>query len=116
MLTLYHVSGTRSVRTLWLCYELGLDFELVSVDFSRAYRDGPHWRAISPAGKVPAIRDNELTLFESGAIQSYLLERYGAGRLQPLPGTIQSALLHQWCWLQRASAKRATLLLWWRGL
>lgn len=106
MLTLYHVSGTRSVRTLWLCYELELEFELVNIDFSRKYRDGPHWRAISPAGKVPALRDDELTLFESGAMQSYLLERYGAGRLQPPPGTTQSALLHQWCWFAEATLTR----------
>jgi len=85
MLTLYHVSGTRSVRSVWLCYELALEFELVSIDFSREYRDSDEWRSISPAGKVPALRDGELTMFESGAMQSYLLERYGEGRLQPRP-------------------------------
>ncbi len=106
MLTLYHVSGTRSVRSLWLCYELALDFELVSIDFSRDYRDTPEWRSISPAGKVPALRDGELTMFESGAMQSYLLERYGERRLQPAAGTAQSARFHQWCWFAEATLTR----------
>lgn len=106
MLTIYHVTGTRSVRTLWLCYELALEFDLVSIDFSREYRDTPEWRSISPAGKVPALRDGELTMFESGAMQSYLLERYGQGRLQPPPGTAQSARFHQWCWFAEATLTR----------
>lgn len=106
MLSVYHVRGTRSVRPLWLCYELELEVEVVSIDFSRAYRDTQEWRAISPAGKVPALRDGELTMFESGAMLSYLLERYGNGRLHPKPATVASAHFHQWCWFAEATLTR----------
>lgn len=106
MLTIYHVPGTRSVRPLWLCYELDLPVTVTLIDFSPAYRDSAEWRAISPAGKVPALRDGELVMFESGAMVDYLLERYGAGRLHPAPGTPESALHHQWCWFAESTLLR----------
>ena len=107
MLTIYHVPGTRSVRPLWLCYELGLDPAVERIDFSRTYRDAPEWRAISPAGKVPAMRDGYLTMFESGAMVDYLAERYDTAFLMhPRPGTTESAIYHQWCWFAESTLIR----------
>ena len=106
MLTIYHVPGTRSLRPIWLCYELGLPVEVAAIDFSPAYRNSAEWRAISPGGKVPVLRDGDLTMFESGAMVEYILERYGNGRLRPAPGTAESALHHQWCWFAEATLIR----------
>ena len=69
--------GTRSVRPIWLCHELELPVEIEPIDFAPAFRDSAQWRAISPAGKVPAMVDGDLTMFESGAMVDYILERYG---------------------------------------
>jgi glutathione S-transferase len=106
VLKIYHVKGTRSLRPIWLCYELSLPFEIVPIDFSPAFRNSPDWRAISPAGKVPAMTDEDMTMFESGAMVDYILERYGNGRLRPPLGTAQSALHHQWCWFSEATLIR----------
>jgi glutathione S-transferase len=105
-LKIYHVANTRSVRPIWLCFELGLEPEIVPVDFSPAYRDSPEWRAISPAGKVPVLQDGELTMVESGAMVDYILDRYGQGRLRPPAGTAARALHQQWCWFSEASLLR----------
>ena len=83
MLKIFHVPGTRSFRPIWLCYELDLSVDVEPIDFSSSFRDSNEWRAISPAGKVPAMIDGDLRMFESGAIVDYILERYGEGRLQP---------------------------------
>lgn len=106
VLKIYHVPGTRSVRPVWLCYELDLAVEVAPIDFSPSFRDSPEWRAISPAGKVPAMTDGDLTMFESGAMVDYILERYGEGRLRPAPGTAESAIHHQWCWFSEATLSR----------
>ena len=106
MLRIYHVQGTRSVRPIWLCYELDLPVEVAPIDFSPAYRNLPEWRAISPAGKVPAMTDGDMTMFESGAMIDYILERYGEGRLRPATGTAESAMHHQWCWFAEATLVR----------
>jgi glutathione S-transferase len=106
MLRIYHAPGTRSVRPIWLCFELGLTIEITPVDFSLAYRNTPEWRAISPAGKLPALTDGELTMFESGAMVDYILDRYGEGRLRPPAGTPARALCQQWCWFSEATLLR----------
>ena len=111
MITIYHVPRTRSARVLWLCEELGLPYDVVPVDFSPEYRKSPEWRRLNPIGKVPAMTDvdadgNRFTMIESGAMVHYLLERYGDGRLQPAPGTPESARFLQWSWFAEASLAR----------
>ncbi len=96
MIRIHHVPRTRSMRVIWLCEELGLAYEIVPVDFSPAYRSTPEWRALSPTGKVPAMEDDGFSMFESGAMVDYILERYGEGRLQPAQGTEASAHYRQW--------------------
>lgn len=111
MITIYHVPRTRSARVIWLCEELGLPYELVPVDFNPEYLKSAAWRRLNPIGKVPALTDVDaegkpFTMIESGAMVHYVLERYGEGRLQPAPGTPESALLLQWSWFAEASLAR----------
>jgi glutathione S-transferase len=106
MLTIYHAPGTRSIRVIWLCEELGVPYERVVVDFSPAYRASAEWRKLNPVGKVPALRDGDFTMFESGAMVEYILERYGHGRLRPPPGTRAAAMYFQWSWFAEATFAR----------
>lgn len=106
MIKIYHAPGTRSIRVIWLCEELELPYQIVPVDFSAAYRASPEWRALNPVGKLPVLSDEDFSMFESGAMVQYLLERYGAGRLQPRLGTRDSALYLQWCWFAEATFAR----------
>jgi len=103
---IYHVPGTRSVRVIWLCEELGIDYEAVPVDFSADYRASPEWRARNPVGKVPVLEDEGLVMFESGAMVQYILDRYGESRLQPPPGTPEHARYLQWSWFAEATFAR----------
>lgn len=96
MIKLYHSPLSRSVRVLWLLEELGLQYDLVTVDFTPEYLQSPAYRKIHPLGKVPAIEDGDLTMSESGAIVEYLVERYGDGRLAPPPGDIARGPFLQW--------------------
>lgn len=90
MLTVHHLNNSRSQRVLWLLEELGVPYEIV-----RYARDPktmlapPALRAIHPLGKSPVVTDDGRTFAESGAIVDYLVERYGAGRLAPPPGTTE---------------------------
>jgi glutathione S-transferase len=85
MLKIYHVTGTRSVRTLWLVKELGLAHTTVSMPFDPQVMHGEDYLRINPLGKVPTIDDEGFVLTESGAITQYLLAKYGEGRLEPSP-------------------------------
>lgn len=80
---LYHCHEARSMRSLWLMNELGLDFELIVMPFDTRALRSPDYLAVHPLGRVPCLVDGEQILFESGAIAQYLCEkneRSGLGR------------------------------------
>ncbi len=82
MIRLHHCHQTRSMRTLWLLHELGLDFAVVVHPFGKALRD-PDYLAINPVGRVPTLEMAGQTYFETGAIAEILCEKYpqsGLGR------------------------------------
>lgn len=106
MIRIYHVPMTRSVRVIWACEELNLPYEVIPVDFSADYRMSDEWLRMNPVGKVPVLTDGDLTLFESGAMVQYLLDRYGEGALQPEPGTPAHAIYLQWSWFAEATFAR----------
>jgi glutathione S-transferase len=80
MLTVHHLGRSQSERIVWLCEELGLDYELKRYD--RAPLLAPaEYKALHPIGTAPVITDGKLVLGESGAIIEYILAKYGKGRL-----------------------------------
>ncbi|MCE0504283.1 glutathione S-transferase family protein [Roseivivax sp. GX 12232] len=85
MIRLHHAPQTRSMRTLWLLHELGLDFEVVERPFDKSLR-APDYLALSPAGRVPSLEIDGEILFETGAIAEYLCERFPEAGLGVAPG------------------------------
>lgn len=90
----HHLNNSRSQRVLWLCEELGLDYEI------RHYqRDAvtnlapPELKAVHPLGKSPLLEIDGRVIEESGAIVQVLCERYGNGGWLPAPGS-DDALRH----------------------
>ena len=87
MITLYHAPKSRSTRFIFLLEELGVSYHLQQVNIRR--RDGSG--ALDPAnphphGKVPAISDDGVQVFESPAIALYLTDKYPERRLGPQVG------------------------------
>ena len=63
----------RDLRVRWAAEEAGLPYETRLLGFGDG--DDPAYRAIQPWGQVPVVEENDLTLFESGAILIHLAER-----------------------------------------
>ena len=57
--------------------ECGLPYRVIPVDIGKGDQFKPDFLAISPNNRMPAIVDDELTIFESGAILLHLAERTG---------------------------------------
>lgn len=97
MITLYGFPNSRSLRIAWMLEELGVDYQYERIDLSKGEGQSPEYRAINPAGKVPALRDGDFVLTESGAIISYLGDKSGIRTLVPEPGTPLRGKYEQWC-------------------
>ena len=68
---------------LWLLEELGLEYSLNHMEFHpRALKSDEH-RIRHPLGRVPVLDDDDISLFESGAIVEYLVARHSDGALRP---------------------------------
>ncbi len=81
-MTVHHLGHSQSERIVWLCEELGLEYELKRYDRRADNRLGPpEYKALHPMGTAPIITDGELVLGESGAIIDYVIATYGDGRL-----------------------------------
>ena len=78
---LFGISGSRALRAVWGIEETGIDYEHVPVNFAADSKSGDYL-AVNPNGRIPALVDGDLTLFESMAINLYLAKRYG-GALYP---------------------------------
>ncbi len=106
MLRVYHAPGTRSIRVIWLCEELGLPYEIIRVDFSARYRASAEWRRLNPVGKVPVLAVDDFTMFESGAMLQHILDRHAPTSLEPERGTREHALYLQWSWFAESTFAR----------
>jgi glutathione S-transferase len=87
MITLFHRPKTRSSRFIFLLEELEAPYQLKFV--TTRTRDGTG--AVDPAnphphGKVPAISDDRVIVFESPAIAIYLTDKFPKNHLGPLVG------------------------------
>ena len=64
---LYHCKRSRSLRPLWTLEELGLDYELITMQFPpRLTYEG--YLEINSLGTVPTLVDGDVTLTESTAM------------------------------------------------
>ncbi len=80
---IHHAPNSRSVRAVWLFEELGLPYDLQVYKLGDPAMLAPQYLKKHPLGRVPALEDGDVTIFESGAITEYVLTRYGNGRMRP---------------------------------
>jgi glutathione S-transferase len=99
--TLYTFPRSSGTRVHWALEELGVSYELHTVDREGGEQRGPEYLAIHPNGKVPALVDGDETYFESLAILLHLGATYGVERgLWPSPGPARASALSWTVWSQ----------------
>lgn len=111
MITVHHLNQSRSQRILWLLEELGLDYTITRYERDpKTMRAPSALRAVHPLGKSPVVTDDEEVLAESGAIIEYFVERHGAAKLAPPPGTPERRRYTYWLHYAEGSAMPPLLL------
>jgi len=99
MITLHHLRIGRSIFTVWMLEELGVEYAMEVY-----HRDPETMRApdslkkIHPLGKSPVIEVDGLILSESGAITAYMLERFDPeNKFSPAASDLRAwATFNQW--------------------
>ena len=96
MLTLHFAPNSRAGRIVWLLEELALPYNINKLAFHPSDLKSDEHRARHPLGRVPVLEDGEVSLFESGAIIEYILERHKNGGLKPAVDSAEFPAYLQW--------------------
>jgi GSH-dependent disulfide-bond oxidoreductase len=95
MLKFYYNTAPNPMKVALLLEELGLPYEPVPVDTRKGEQHAAAYLGVNPNGKVPAIVDGDVHVFDSNAILLFLADR--AERFVPI---------------DPASAARGSMLSW----
>jgi glutathione S-transferase len=93
---LYGIPASRAFRSIWAAEEVGVDYELVPTHFLEDTKK-PDFLQINPNGRVPALVDDDVVLFESMAINLYLAKKYG-GKLYPTDAADEARAIQWTLW------------------
>ena len=96
MLKVHFVAGTRAGRVVWWLEELGLEYEVNIMPFTKEGLKSPEHRSRHALGRVPVLEDGDISIFESGAIIDYVLERHKNGGLKPSSDSSEFPFYLQW--------------------
>ncbi len=77
MLKFYYNAAPNPMKVGLLLEELGLPYDAVPVDTRKGEQHTPEFRKVNPNGKVPAIIDGDVRVFDSNAILLFLADRAG---------------------------------------
>ena len=83
MIKLYLTPSTRAGRVAWLLEELEMEYALEILPFTKEGLKSPEHRARHSLGRVPVIEDGDISIFESGAIIQYIIDKYDDKGLKP---------------------------------
>ena len=78
MIELYSSDTPNGKKISIMLEEIDFDYKVIKIDLSKGEQFNPNFKKISPFSKIPAIVDcanNNVTVFESGAILMYLAEK-----------------------------------------
>lgn len=80
--------------------EMGLAYELVPLNILAGHQQAPEFLAVNPNGRMPALVDGDVTVFESAAILQYLGRK--TGQFYPAAEAIR-AQIDSWLFWQMSA-------------
>jgi len=75
-LTYYTFGTPNGLKPAIVLEELGLKYEAVEVPIMKNTQKEDWYLKINPNGRIPALKDGDMRVFESGAIMLYLADLY----------------------------------------
>src|SRR3989344_9118391 len=94
MIKIYGAPRSSAGRCFWLLEELALPYQAMPVDMRNKEHKSEAFLKLNPNGKVPALVDGDVVLWESIAINHYLADKYRPELLGKTP--VERGLEQQW--------------------
>src|ERR1700746_2290468 len=96
MYQLHYFPSNANAAPHMVLEEIGQAYELVLVDRAKNAQKSRAYLKINPNGRIPALVDGDLVLFEAAAIFLNLVAQHPEAGLAPKVGTPERARFYQW--------------------
>lgn len=80
---LYGSKNSRSLRCVWALEEAGTSYDYQRIWMTKGEGQSPEFKMVNPAGKIPVLIDDTMTLNESAAIMFYVADKFPDAKLIP---------------------------------
>ncbi|OCH87455.1 glutathione S-transferase [Obba rivulosa] len=98
-----HIGGPNGWKAAFVLAELGLTYESVYLDFGKGEQKAPEHTKYNPNGRIPTLVDHkngDFAIWESGAIITYLAEKYDPEGKISVKGEKDKIAQLQWLFFQ----------------
>jgi glutathione S-transferase len=96
---LYTLPGSpNSRKVVAVLNHLGMEAEIIALDFAAGDTTRPEFLALNPNAMVPVLVDGDFTLWESNAINLYLVEKAGGSSLFPRDTRVRADIVRWQLW------------------
>jgi glutathione S-transferase len=96
MYQLHYFPSNANAAPHMVLEEMSQKYDLVLVDRTKNAQKSKEYLKINPNGRIPALVDGELVLFEAVAIILHLVDQHPETGLAPKIGTPERAKFYQW--------------------
>lgn len=96
MYQLHYFPANANAAPHMVLEEIGQKYELLFVDRAKNTQKSKGYLKINPNGRIPALVDGGMVLFEAAAIVLYLVDQHPDAGLAPKVGTPERAQFYQW--------------------
>ena len=97
MREIWGIGTPRSFRPIWVCEELGLDYQHHAIGPRTGETQQPEFTALNRKQKIPFYRDERVSLSESVAICRYLTHNFSDGQVSVPDSPEAFAKEDEWC-------------------
>ena len=94
MLKLYYAPGTCALASYIALEQVGAEYEIVRVDFSKQEEYSAEYLQLNPKGRVPTLVTRHGILTETPAILQYLCQTHPDAGLAPLDDVFETARMN----------------------
>jgi len=95
MIHLYQITGSSSFAARAALEEAGAAYEVINVHPRQRDTD-PSFAEANPLKRVPALRDGDVAVYETGAVLLHIADRFPAAGLIPPLGDARRADVYRW--------------------
>jgi len=108
----YHPKSPNGTAVLAVARELGIALDLQEVNLPGGEQKQPAFLRINPNGKVPALKDGDFVLWESGAIMQYLAAQKPGNSLWPADDRVRADITRWQLWRLGEWGRGSGILIW----